>query len=345
MEDHIIGFEALYDSMQRCRKGVLWKCSVASYFLNGLERTLELKTELSNGTYVARPVYHFRVTSPKPRDIASICFRDRVYQRSLNDNAVYPAIARMLIHDNFACQKGKGTDAARDRLADFLRRHYRKHGPDGYVAQFDIHGYYPNMPHKLVESVFRRQLEPLAFARAKRVLHEQYEGDTGYNPGSQLVQIAGISALNRLDHYVKEQLRAKFYIRYMDDFMIVHHDRAFAEDCAEKIKVMVERQGFEINPKKTRVYPLKESIEFLGFNFRLTDTGKVLMLICPKNVKAARKRLTRLAAKVRKGEVTRAHADAAYTAWRSHAAKGNSYRLLQRMDAFYSALWRQHDGD
>lgn len=343
--ESIIGFDALYESMMKCKKGVIWKDSVASYYLNGIERTLKLEEELYNGTYKAKSPVRFMITSPKPREIASIAFKDRVYQRSLNDNAIYPTMSRSFIYDNFACQKGKGTDAARERLKEFLRRYYRKHGHDGYVAQFDIHGYYPNMNHAVTEEMFRRELHSEVYAMVETILREQYEGEAGYNPGSQLIQIAGISILNGFDHFVKEQLHATYYIRYMDDFLIISHDREELETQKAQIEAYLNELEFELNPKKTRIYPLKDGIDFLGFRFFLTETGKVLMLIRSENVKRERRKLRRLVAKSKKGGLPRDKVDESYTAWRNHAEKGNSYKLLRRMDAYYFDLWGENDNE
>lgn len=190
--------------MRKCAKGVIWKDSVASFYLRAGENLSKLQRDLESGKYKAKPPKHFMVTSPKPREIASVAFRDRVYQRSLNDNVVYPAMVRSFIHDNFACQKGKGTDAARAKLKEFLRRYYLKHGSAGYVCQFDIHGYYPNMDHALAEEMFRKKLDPWSFGQVQRILREQYPGAKGYNPGSQLVQIAGISMLDGMDHLLRK---------------------------------------------------------------------------------------------------------------------------------------------
>lgn len=343
--DKVIGFEPLYDSMLKCQKGVLWKDSVASYRLNAIERTLKLSAELYSGRYKAKPTVKFKITSPKPREIASITFRDRVYQRSLNDNVVYPIMSKSFIYDNFACQKGKGTDAARERLKIFLRRYYRKHGHEGYVAQFDIKGYYPNMNHAMTESTFREKLPPEIYSMVEEILHDQYEGEKGYNPGSQLIQIAGISVLDGYDHYAKEQLHAKLYIRYMDDFLIISHDKEYLHDCVEKTKVFLKSLKFEINEKKTRVYPLSEGIEFLGFNYFLTETGKVLMFIKSENVKRQRRKLRRLVALSKKGMIPHEKVDESYAAWRNHASKGNSYKLLSKMDKYYKNLWREKNGN
>ena len=338
--DRVLNFDALYESMTKCRKGVIWKDSAASFVLNSLERVLKLEKDLRNGTYKSKPAVKFTITSPKPREIASIAFRDRVYQRSLNDNVVYPVMSKSFIYDNYACQKGKGTDPARKRLKEFLHSYYRKHGSNGYVAQFDIHGYYPNMSHDVVETLFGEKLSPEVYALVLRILDEQYDGDYGYNPGSQLVQIAGISVLDKFDHFVKEKLHAKYYLRYMDDFLIISNDYAYLERCKESIASELSKLKFELNLKKTQIKELRYGIDFLGFHFFLTRTGKVITTVRPDNVKRERKKLRRLVAKSKLGFLPKEKVDESYFSWRNHASKGHSYNLLCKMDKYYESLWR-----
>lgn len=123
--------------------------------------------------------------------------------------------------------------------------------------------------------------------------------------------------------------------------MIISHDPAYLEDCRQRIEVILKELKFEINPAKTKIYPLSGGIDFLGFQFSLTATGKVLMQIRPSNVKAERKKLFRLVQKCLRGEMPRSAAENSYKAWRTHASKGNSYRLIQRMDAYYQSLWAE----
>lgn len=180
--ESIIGFDALYDSMYKCKNNVLWKSSVSHFYLNGIEQTLKLEAQLKNKTYKPKPPIQFTLTSPKKREAVSIAFRDRVYQRSLNDNVIYPTITKSFIYDNCACQKGKGTDFARKRLHLFMRKFYRKHKLNGYVLQMDIKGYYPNMQHSLIERLFQQKLPKEAFEMSRKVLVDQYKGKVGYNP-------------------------------------------------------------------------------------------------------------------------------------------------------------------
>lgn len=236
-------------------------------------------------------------------------------------------------------RRGKGTDAARNRLKTFLQKAYRHHEREFCVLQVDIKGYYPNMNHEKTEEMFEKRLDSWSFARVKEILRGQYEGEKGYNPGSQLVQIAGITMLDGLDHYIKEKLHIKYYIRYMDDFILMHEDEKYLNECLDKIRTYLQTLKFEVNPKKTKAYPISKGIEFLGFKFTLTDTGKVLMQIRPDNVKRQRKKLFRLVHKCLRGELPRPSVDESYRAWRTHASKGNNFKLIQRMDRYYKDLW------
>lgn len=338
--ESVIGFDALYHSMCKCRKGVIWKDSVAHYCLNALEETLKLERELKTGTYKGRKPFEFTLYYPKKREVLSICFRDRVYQRSLNDVIIYPTMTKSFIWDNWACQKDKGTDACRDRFKKMLYTFFTHFKLDGWVYQFDIHGYYPNMPHKTAEGTFQKKLPGNVQERVVTILRDQYKGEAGYNPGSQLIQIAGISVLDGMDHYIKEQLHCKYYIRYMDDFIIVEHDKQKLEEIGGKVKAYLNNLGFEINEKKTRIYPFREGIPFLGFRFKPTETGKILLLINPQNVKSQRKKLFRLVAKAKRGEISRKAVNMAFECWCAHASKGNSHNLLVRMKKYYNELWK-----
>lgn len=336
----VASFEALDKSMTKCLRGVKWKDTPSAYFLNGIEENLKLEKQLASGTYKQRKPKRFKITYPKERDIVSVAFRDRVFQRSLNDNIIYPRISRSFIYDNMACQQGKGPDKARDRLRCFLQRCYRKHGIEGYVLKCDIKGYYPNMSHKVVRDCFKKVIDGWTYQQALNVLDGQYDGETGYNPGSQMIQIAGIGILNAVDHHIKEVLHIEHYIRYMDDFILIHHDKAYLIECQARLAQMLMSLDCRFNTKKTNITPLSEGIEFLGFFFRVTKTGKVIMTINSNNVKHERKKLAKLVALAKKGERTREKVDECFGAWKNHASKGNSYKLIQRMDAYYKNLWK-----
>ena len=341
----IIEYDALWDSFMKCKRGVGWKPSTKHFNLNAPEEVLKICNKLEAGTWKNGKPKEIKILYPKKRDGLSISFKDRVYQRSINDNVLYPTVQRSFILDNCACQKGKGTDFARARIKKHLRRFYREHGLDGYVLQIDVKGYYPNMRHDAVERKFRRYLNDEVFRAVCDVLDTQYKGDVGYNPGSQMVQIAGIALLDDLDHYRKERMHSKQDLRYMDDITIVHHDRSVLEGMLEEIKEKLSEIGFEAHEKKTRITPLTRGFTFSGFDYRITKTGKIIMSLNSENVKHEKRKLRRLVRLAKAGKTTKAKTDECFRCWCENASKGNSFKLIQRMQRFYRDLWKEESND
>ncbi len=321
----------------------MWKASVARYVSHGIEETIKLEDEIRRGVYNPRKPHTFTLTYPKVRPCSSTHIRDRIVQRSLNDSVIYPKMTRSFIYDNMACQKGKGTTKAMDRLDQFLHRFYINNGGSNmaYVLQFDVEGYYRNMEHKIAREIFGKHLDRDTLNNSMDWLQRQYPYDKGYEPGSQMVQILGISFLDRFDHYAKEFLKAKIYERYMDDGIIISNDRQFLERCRNELSIELSKVNLHFHEKKTKIYPLSKGIAVLGFTFHLTGTGKVIRIIDPKNVKHERKKLRRMANLIIKGELDEKKMLECYTSWKAHAKLGNSYLLLQRMDRYVKSLLKE----
>ena len=340
--ENLIGFDALYSSMYKCKKNVSWKTSVLHYYLNGVESTLKLEKQLKDGTYKAGRPHKFMIMHPKKREAISISFRDRVYQRSLNDNIIYPRMTKSFINENCACQKDKGLDFARDIMKKYIRHMYNLHGLEFGYVKIDIEGYYQNMNHAINERNFKRKLPEVVYGMTQKIMRDQYKGEVGYNPGSQMIQIAGISFLDELDHFIKEELHIKCYVRYMDDFYLFHHDMDYLEYCYEKILIKLEELKMKPNEKKTYIAPITKQLKFLGFYFKLTDTGKVLMLADPKKIKEKRKNLTHMVARAKAGYMSKEECNKALECHIAHLSKGNTYKLCQRQIKFYKNLWKEN---
>lgn len=305
--DYALSEEGLYESLQKCIKGTNWKTSVASFELNGLKKCHKLSKQLNDGTYVPKKLKTFDITRPKRRTCTAIGITDRVYQRSLNDNIVYPKMTRSLIRENAACQQGKGTDYARNLLKrDLFRLNYNQaQEKHGYALLLDIHGYYPNMWHKPVKDAFKRYLDENEYKRVEEILDYQYPGEIGFTPGSQLIQIAGISVLNPLDHYIKEKLKIKYYIRYMDDFVLLHESKEYLQSCKVKIEAFLNNMKFELNKSKSQLIDVySQPIPFLGFTFQIKPSGKILVKVKASKFREQKRRLKRLRKCVTNGTIS-----------------------------------------
>lgn len=282
-------YEHLFIAMKRCQKGVSWKPSVSRYISNSITNISKLSEEVLNKTYMPGKFSQFITYSPKERSIIAANFKDRIVQRAFCDFIVYPKLTRSLIFGNVACQKGKGTDCGRVLLKKYLRKIYQIAGADFYYLQLDIKGYYPNMRHKYVDSLFRQKLTDDEYSLYLILMNHYYPQKIGYNPGSQLVQIAGITCLDELDHYCKEVLHCRYYIRYMDDIIILHRNKLYLQQVLCKIKHQLNAIGFEVNSKKTKINKQTTFIDFLGFKWSINKTGKILTKVKSESFKRAKR--------------------------------------------------------
>lgn len=338
MKEFITDFDQLQESMIKCQKNVTWKPSVKSFVLNSEENLHRMEERLKNGTWKNGKPRPIQIRYPKKRDGLSIPFKDRIYQRSINDNSLYPQMTGRFIFPNAACQKGKGTDFTRTLIKKYMWNYFCNYGSEGGVIQIDIHGYYANMRHDKVAKCLEESVDRDTYEMSMDVLNSQYAGEIGYNPGSQMVQIAGISLLNKLDHFIKEQLHVKYYIRYMDDLWILWHDLEELQAWFEIIKEKLSELGFELNARKSHVTKLSKGFLFLGFHYRMTPTGKIIMTLNSDNIRHERKKLRRMVNKSKRGEISPSKVDECYMCWKNNAEKGNSYKLIQRMDNYLKEL-------
>lgn len=329
--------DIMYEAMLKCLKGVLWRDTVAHFYINWATEINKLIDEIETEKYRHRNPHYFRIGK---RDLMSISFRDRCVERTLNDYIIEPAIFPTLVRGNCACQTGKGTMDAKDYLKQMIRREWRKYGTKIYALKCDIKGYYKNILHEVGEAELKRVLDECIFKFLQDRILSVHKGEKGYVAGNQTVQIIGISALSPMDHFIKEKLRTKGYVRYQDDFILISHDIEYLQYCRKEIEVHLGERGLTLNKEKTKIVNLKEEcLEFLGFDFKLTETGKVCAFVASGKAKHKRKQLYRMAQKVKCGEKSRETADRAYMDWRAHAMYGDTRHFLGRMDKYYFGLY------
>ncbi len=344
VKDEVCSFENLYKAMWKCRKNVMWKDSVAGYVKNGLANIQKLKESHYDGTYCISPYSQFKIFEPKERDIISTRIKDRVFQRSLCDNYLYNSITRSFIYDNGACQVGKGTLFEKDRLKCHLQKYYRKHGTEGWVLKCDIKNYFGSTPHGVaIQAVSKRVYDDWAVEEASRIIRSFNHGENpnvGMGLGSEVTQLVELATLDDLDHYIKERLHIKHYVRYMDDFILIHPDKEYLKGCRTVIEEELDKLGLKLSEKKTQLSPITQPIGFLGFTFRLKDTGKVVVKIKSERISHERRKLRKLVERAKAGILTKDDVDHCFESWKAHASYGDTHNIILRMDKYYKDLWR-----
>ena len=335
--DDAITFEELYKGLKLSCRNVRWKDSVTGYEASGLKNTYLLRQSLLDGTYKISGYQRFRVHEPKEREIVATRLKDRQFQRSLCDNVLYPQITRSFIRDNCACLRGRGVDDALNRLTVHLQRYYRKHGAKGWVLKCDIRHYFAETPHNVAKAAIRKRLTDQRAAFYTDQIIDSFGGDTGIGLGSQVSQLTELAVLDDLDHYIKERLRIRHYLRYMDDFILIHEDRAVLENALKDITEKLAALGLTLN-SKTQIYPLKQGVIWLKWRFILTDTGKVVRRIGRKSVVRERRKLKRMAKLAESGRISADALKESFNSWKAHAQRGNCRKIISDMEELLNRL-------
>ena len=339
-------FDNLYKAHLSCRKGKRWKDSVACYDLRGLECTLALKDLLEAGEYKLSPYNCFTLCERgKRRDIKSIKYHDRVVQKCLMDQIITPAVTPTFIDTNCASLKGKGTDFALKKLKELLRSEIRKHGIGGYILVCDMKGYFDSIPHDLVDRWYEKHFDDENTLVLIHHIHDSIPGGRGFPLGNQLSQNDALLALSGLDHMIKERLHIKGYVRYMDDFPLIHHDKEYLRYCKDEIEKWVEKEGMHLNDKKTKIVTMRQGFDFLGFHFYVTDTGKVVQKLAKKSIIHHKRKLRKMKKLLDEGKITLKEYKEAHDGWKAHAKRGDTHYLIRKMDKLYNNLFKEDNNE
>lgn len=240
-----------------------------------------------------------------------------------------------LIYDNAACQEGKGTHFALNRMDKFLKAHYKQYGNQGYILKCDIKSYFASVNH----IVLKEQLEKIikdkkVFALLVHFIdkHETTPGaKAGIPLGNQSSQWYGIYYLSAMDHMIKEKMKIKHYIRYMDDFVLIHHDKEYLQKCLTEIKSYVEEELKITLNEKTQIYPLKQGYEFLGWKYHLSNTGKIIKTVKKQSKIRAHRRFKKLNRQYKNGEKNFKDVKNVVMSYHGHFKHGKTYHLRKRL--------------
>ena len=332
--DKAISFVPLYKGLKMSCRNVRWKDSVVGYEHNGLRNTYLLEKSLKDGSYKISKYQKFEIHEPKQRIILASRIQDRQFQRSLCECGLYEDITEHFIYDNCACQRGKGTDFALKRMKTHLSRFYRKHGTDGFVLKCDIHHYFPETDHEVAKAAVRKYVSDKRAAQAVCDVIDSFGGTKGIGLGSQISQLVQLLVLNDLDHYIKEKLRIKHYIRYMDDFILIHESKEYLRHCLNVINAKLKALKLTLN-EKTSLFPLRQGLKFLKWKYILTDTGRVLMLIDTAKVRRQKKRMVKLYGREREKRAVLFATEDSLRSFIANCKRGDAYRVITYMKYFY----------
>lgn len=336
---HIASFENLYTAWRKARRGKRYKTAAATFEQNLDTELIALHHVLADETWQPGGFRSFTIHEPKRRKISAAPFQDRVVHHALI-SVLEPIYERKFIYDSYANRKGKGTHAALDRCTSYMRRY-------AYVLQCDIQQFFPAIDHEVLKAALGRTIACRPTLRlcekiidsGQGVLSSEY--DMRYFPGDDLfaanrprgLPIGNLTSqfwanvyLNPLDQFVKHQLKAPGYVRYVDDFLLFADDKATLHGWREEIINFVAGLRLTIHENRAQPKPVRHGIPFLGF----TVYPDHRRLKRSKGI-AYRRHLKTLWRQYQTGEITREQGRASVMAWLGHVRHGDTWGLRRKL--------------
>ena len=282
----IFTFTNLVKAHKKVRRNKLHKKEVVEFELNKAAEIYKLYEELNKKTYQISPYRTFYIYEPKKRRVDATPYRDRVVQNCFVDNYLFPLLDNRLIYDNAACRKNKGTDFAKNRLKKFLLDAYKKYGLDFYVLTFDIHHYFESINHDVLKNKLRRIIKDKEIYEFILTVIDSFNKDIniGVPLDNQTSQCFALYYLDNFDRIIKKN-HIKYYTRYMDDGVIISNNKEQLIKLNYELKIVIKELRLAFNDDKNIIFPIMQGITYLGFTYRLTESGKIMIKMSRKKKK------------------------------------------------------------
>ena len=215
---------------------------------------------LKNRAYKVGKYNVFTIFEPKERRIVSQNMQDKVVNHLVARYILYPVLLPCLLDINVASRKNMGTEKGLYYYREFFRKSKIKY-KNFYVLKCDISKFFASIDHNILKQKLRNKLKD---KEALKIIFDIIDvEENGLSIGAMTSQVLAIFYLNDMDHYIKEVLKIKYYVRYQDDFLLIHPSKEYLKSCLEKIKHFLDNEKLSLN-RKTRIYKNTNNFIFLG---------------------------------------------------------------------------------
>jgi retron-type reverse transcriptase len=250
---------------------------------------------------------------------------------------IEPIFDRTFIFDSYACRQGKGTHAAVGRYREFARK-------NRYVLKCDIRRYFQSIDHQILRDILARKIrckhtlwlvDEIVSSKVDNSMVHYFSADDLFTPFSRkrALPIGNLTSqffanlyLDGFDHFVKEHLRCRFYIRYVDDFVVLDNSKERLRGIKKEMERYLDGLRLRLHRNKCRVYRVADGVTFLGY--RIFPTHCMLK---KANVLRIRRRLRGFQVQYAAGQIDLAKIRQSVQSWIGHASHADTYRLRRRL--------------
>lgn len=337
--EKICSFKNLHKAFKKAKKTKSKKDYVIKFESNIMQNLLQLKHELETQSYKTKPLKTFVIRDPKTRVISASDFRDRIVHHAIC-NIIEPIFERTFIHDSYANRKNKGTHKALQRF-DYFKSKITKNGrlvkdPKsnnmiiGYALKCDIKQYFASVDHEIIIQLIKKKIKDKKLLWLITLIiknHATKEPGKGMPIGNLTSQYFANIYLNQLDYFVKQKLKAKYYIRYLDDFIILDRSKQKLDGYKKQISQFLKTIKLEPHPDKSKIIPLHKGINLLGF--RIFYHNKLLK---KSNIRLIEYRVKNFKKLHNSGQLPKNKIAESIQSWCAYAKWANTHKLRKGIE-------------
>ena len=310
-----------------------------------VENIINIKNIISLKKYKFDKYSIFIIKEPKLRLIMSQTIKDKLINHIISEYFLVRIFDKTLINENIATRKNKGTHYGIKLLKKYLNEIKYK---NFYILKFDISKYFFNIDHEILKKLIRKKikdkdvlnvLDLIIDSTNYSYINEEinklkikdlpnYKKGKGLPIGNMSSQIFAIIYLNELDHYIKENLKIKYYIRYMDDGIILHENKEYLKYCLKEIEKIVKKYELELN-NKTCILNIKQGFEFLGFKYYIKN-NKVLMKVKNQTKRKFKRKMKKLNNLLNENKISEKKVKQVKDSYLGHLSYGNTNNLIYK---------------
>ena len=316
----IFSINNLANAWRNARKHKTKKDYVIEFEHNTRENLLKLRDELKNQTYNPELLKTFILRDPKTRKISKSAFRDRIVHHALI-RVIEPIFDKAFIYDSCANRIGRGNLFALKRFDLFKKKVTNNLHSEAFCLKADIKHYFQEVNHIILIKLIKRKIidDKVILLIKKILINGQNKEGIGMPLGNLTSQFFANIYLNELDYFIKHKLKAKYYIRYVDDFIILHKSKEQLEKWKIEIDRFLRQQlKIELHPEKSKVTSLSKGIDFVGFR-----TFWFYRLLRKRNIKKIYSKVE----EYKKGNLSKEKMLESFHGWNAYSKWANSYKL------------------
>jgi len=334
-----ISFENLYSAFLKAKKSKKKTKGITDFEYNLESELFKIQNELINKTYTCSDYFMFKIFEPKERLIKALPFKDRVVQHALC-NIIEPIFDKTFISTSYACRKNKGTHTALKNIRKNVQLHFNL---EGYSLKSDVRKYFPSIDHVVLKKIIANKIRDKQIIWLINLIidsdHSEFGIKKGIPIGNLTSQLFANIYLNELDKFVKHKLKAKYYYRYVDDFIIFSNSKKELRAYKRKIKYFLHKYLYlDIPNKKTNIYLIKDGVDFVGYKAFPTHTR-----LRRANILKFARRTKKLIKHFKQNSVTVDQLESSICSFLGYIKHADAYYLGKRMfsEGFsdYKYLW------